>query len=187
MRSNKPLSRKKDLLTQETNGEIIVYDLNTDKAFCLNETSAIIWNLCNGENSVSEISAEIGKKLRSSANEDLVWLAIDQLKRDNLLANGEELENKSFEGLSRREVIKKVGLGTMIALPIVTGLITPKAIHASSTCSADPGNLNLCSCSTGSVNQQGQVCTPGGGLGNGCPAGCQTRFADNTSANCYCG
>lgn len=185
MKSNKPLSRKKDLLTQETNGEVMVYDLKTDKAFCLNETSAIIWELCNGENSISDISAGLGKKLKSSASEDLVWLAIDQLKKDNLIANSEELENVSFEGMSRRDVIKKVGMGTMIALPIIAGLTAPKAVNAASTCSAPAGNTNLCACSAAAgPGQVGTPCTYNDA--RVCPAGCGPTYFQQGSAVCTC-
>lgn len=131
MKMSKPISRKDNIVIQEIDGETLIYDLSKNKAFCLNETSALIWEMCDGERSVSEISKELSQKLNNPANEDLVWLAIDQLKKENLIANAEELENK-FEGMNRREVIKKVGLGTMIALPLVSGLIAPTSIHAAS-------------------------------------------------------
>ena len=62
----KPVSRKSDLVTQELEKEILVYDLIVDKAYSLNETSSLIWNLCNGQNSVSEITAVLSKRLNSS-------------------------------------------------------------------------------------------------------------------------
>lgn len=132
MKSNYPLSRKEDIVIQEADGEVLIYDMSKNKAFCLNETSALVWQMCDGNKSVSEISKGISKKLGAPSNEDLVWLAIDQLKKENLIANSEELSS-NFEGMSRREVIKKVGLGTMIALPIVTGLVAPTAVHALSS------------------------------------------------------
>lgn len=128
---NNPVSRKDNIVTQELDGEVLIYDLAKNKAFCLNETSALVWEMCDGNKSVSEISEGVSKKLNSPANEDLVWLAIDQLKKENLIANGEELPN-NFEGVNRREVIKKVGLASMIALPVVAGLIAPTAAHAAS-------------------------------------------------------
>lgn len=126
-----PLSRKENIVTQELDGEILVYNLETNKAVCMNETSALVWSLCDGKKSVGEISQTIAKKMNATANEDLVWLAIDQLKDENLMVNSEI--NSPFEGINRREVIKKVGLGTMIALPIVTGLIAPTAANAASS------------------------------------------------------
>lgn len=128
---NKPNGRKQNLVIQELDNEILIYDLDKNKAYCLNETSSLVWRLCDGSNSITDISQEIGKQLNIEANEDLVWLAIDQLKKEKLIANGDELTSK-FEGISRREAIKKVGLATMIALPVVTGLTAPTAAFAQS-------------------------------------------------------
>lgn len=144
MKSVCPLCRKTDLAVQELDGETLIYDFIKDKAFCLNKTSALVWNACDGTNSISEISQIITKKLNSPANEELIWLAISQLKKENLIANGEEVAD-NFQGLSRREVIKKAALGTMIALPVISGLIAPTAIHAASACSTLNG---ACQCPT---------------------------------------
>jgi hypothetical protein len=102
-----PTSRQSDIVVQELKGEILIYDLKINKAFCLNETSALVYELCDGNNSISDISKQLTKKLKQPVSEDLIWLAIDQLKQDNLLENSPEIETK-FEGLSRREVIRKV-------------------------------------------------------------------------------
>ena len=59
--------------------------------------------------------------------EDLIWLAIDQLNENNLLA--EEIK-ANFNGQTRREVIKKIGLAAVIALPIVASLVAPTAALA---------------------------------------------------------
>ncbi len=126
-----PLSRHLDIIVQELNGEILVYNLKTNKAYCLNETSALIWQLCDGKTSVSEISRAVGQLFDTPANEDLVWLALDQLKEQNLLSDKKEIVSK-FNGISRREVIRRVGLGTMIALPFITTLVAPKAVDAQS-------------------------------------------------------
>jgi hypothetical protein len=73
----KPLSRSQDLVVQELNGELLIYDLRDHRAFALNETSTFVWKACNGETSVEEMGSKLG-------NEDLVWLALDQLKNEKL-------------------------------------------------------------------------------------------------------
>jgi hypothetical protein len=157
-----PKARKENLVVQELNGEVLLYDLEKNKAFCLNETSSLVWQLCDGNTSVSEISESISRKLDSPANEDLVWLALDQLKKEKLIANGDEVVS-DFAGMSRREVIKKVGLGTMIALPLISSLIAPTAISAQSTaCSGMCGmtiacttSVAMCACSNNSSGNTG--------------------------------
>ena len=157
-----PKARKENLVVQELDGEVLIYDLNTNKAFSLNETSSLVWQLCDGDNSVSEISESIGRKLDSPANEDLVWLALDQLKKEKLIANAEEVVS-NFTGMSRREVIKKVGLGTMIALPLVSSLVAPTAVSAQSTACAGMCGMTL-ACSTAVA---GCMCSNNSALNNG--------------------
>ena len=153
-----PTSRKENLVIQELEGEVLIYDLEKNKAFCLNKTSALVWQSCDGTRTIADISDAVGKQLDSQINEDVVWLALDQLSKENLVEKQTKLENK-FNGLSRREVIKKVGLGTMIALPIVTSLVAPLAVHANSACITG-GN---CTCNTNNNSPgstgSGQICT----------------------------
>lgn len=120
----KPLSRSQDLVVQELNGELLIYDLRDHRAFSLNETSSMVWKACDGENSVEEIGSKLG-------NEDLVWLALDQLKNERLMDATPELSER-FGTLSRREAIQKVGMASMIALPVIAGLAVPAAAQAQS-------------------------------------------------------
>lgn len=144
---NNPVSRTEDIIVQELSGEVLIYDLKDNKAFCLNETSALIWEMCDGNKSVSEISRELGKKLNSPANEDLVWLALDQLKKEKLIES-EVTAPSAYAGMNRRDVIRKIGLASMIALPVVAGLVAPPAAHAAS---CPPGKVP----SGGSTSGQG--------------------------------
>lgn len=126
-----PQSRKDNLVVQEIEGEVLIYDLNKNKAFCLNDTSAQVWQACDGTKSVTEISQLISKEQNSPVGEDFVWLALDQLKKNDLLSNSVEIV-PNFNGMSRREVVKKVGLSTMIAIPFIVSLTAPLAANATS-------------------------------------------------------
>jgi hypothetical protein len=130
---NNPKGRHNDLVVQDSENEVLIYDLKLNKAYCLNETSALIWRLCDGTNSVAEIIQSISEELKLTVSDDIVWLALDQLKQDNLLVNGDEVEVK-FNGLSRREVVRKAGAASMIALPFIASLIAPRSVDAQSTC-----------------------------------------------------
>jgi hypothetical protein len=143
-----PVSRKDNLVIQELEKEVLIYDLKENKAYCLNETSALVWQACDGKRSVAEISKFVGEKLNLPANEDIVWFALDQLKKEYLIDNGDTLPNQ-FDGLSRREIVKKVGLGTLVALPIVASLIAPAAAQAQTQ-----------NCLTCTKFNQGDVCSP---------------------------
>ncbi len=69
-----PKARRENLVVQELNGEVLIYDLDTNKAFCLNESSALVWQACDGSKDVSEIRNSLGKQLNSSINDDFVGL-----------------------------------------------------------------------------------------------------------------
>ena len=45
MKEITPRSRRNDLVVQEMDGEILIYNLTENKAFSLNETSALVWEL----------------------------------------------------------------------------------------------------------------------------------------------
>lgn len=158
-----PKSRKENLVIQELEGEVLIYDLEKNKAFCLNETSALVWQSCDGNRTIAEISDTVGKQLNSQINDDIVWLALDQLSKENLVDKQVESGNR-FNGLSRREVIRRVGLGTMIALPIVTSLVAPSAVYAISVCPA----TNPAGCPTsGGSRPPGCACNGGGNCTSG--------------------
>jgi len=159
-----PKSRKENLVVQELDGEVLIYDLQNDKAFCLNITSAIVWQACDGSKNVSEISEWVGEKLNTANNEDLVWLALDQLKKEKLIENGADIANQ-FEGMSRREVVKKIGLTSLVAIPVVASLVAPVAAATASIC----GML------TGAPSP---TCTPTG------PANCPTT--NQRAMGCRC-
>ncbi len=156
-----PKARKENLVVQELDGEVLIYDLNTNKAVCLNETSVLVWQACDGIKDVSEIRDLLGKQLKSPVNDDFVWLALDQLKEENLIENTDELETK-FAGVSRREVIRKIGLGSMVALPIVASLIAPLAAHANSRCVT--GGTCICDNTNGDIG----ICSTSGTGGVAC-------------------
>lgn len=117
-----PIARKDGLVIQEMEDEVLIYDLDENKAFSLNPTAAEIWRACDGKKSVAEIAKGLRGSRDADDKESVVWLALDQLKEKNLISN---TINSRFEGISRRDVIKKVGLATAIALPVIAMLSFP--------------------------------------------------------------
>ncbi|NJM53958.1 MAG: PqqD family protein [Blastocatellia bacterium] len=116
---------------QDFENEVLIYDLTKNKAYCLNQTSALVWQNCNGNNSVADISCQLSSESKTDVSDEVVWLALDGLKRDDLLENGDEFEI-NFNGLNRRQLIKKVGLASMIALPVISAIVAPTSAAAQS-------------------------------------------------------
>jgi len=166
-----PKTRVENIVVQDMNNEILIYDLKDNKAFCLNETSALIYQRCDGKNSVTEIKNSISKELNQSIAEDLIWLALNDLKKENLLEDSKEFEI-DFKGLNRRQVIKKVGLASMVILPMVMSVTAPQAAQAGSCLAIGQSctTLNLVGdCCSGQgvcseVTHTCIACTPPGGF-----------------------
>ncbi len=148
----KPVARQQGLVIQELPDEILVFDLETNKAHCLNQTAAFVWKSCDGEKSVTDIVRLLGVESGNPVPEDLVWLAIDQLNENNLLTGQAKPD---FKNQTRREIIKKVGLAAVIALPLVSSLVAPTAALAAG-CS---GIGNGSTCGVNSVCCGGVCCT----------------------------
>jgi hypothetical protein len=149
----KPKNRKDNIVIQELENEILIYNLKNNRALCLNSTSSAIWQLCDGTRSILEIADLMTEKLKMPVSEDLVWLAISDLKKENLV----EIEtNQLFlEGRSRREVIRKIGFASMIVLPVISSLVAPAAASAQSGCGLEGDS---CSTAGGSPNSNGTCC-----------------------------
>jgi len=145
-----PIARKEGLVIQEMPDEVLVYDMETNQAHCLNQTAASVWKSCDGVNSVTDITKKLEKEFKTTIPEDLVWLAIDQLSKDKLLEK--EVETK-ISGLSRREVIKRIGFASMVALPVVAMLSFPQSALAVACPPSQQGLQNGCS--------PGQLCCSG--------------------------
>lgn len=155
-----PVARKEGLVIQEMPDELLVYDLDTNKAHCLNQTASTVWKACNGKNSISDLAQMFGNNGNSSGGEELVWLAIDQLQKNDLL---EKEYNLDFNGRSRRDLIKKIGLASVIALPVVASLTAPTSALAANSCLCSGGAPATCASQPGcptTCNAGPDVCVP---------------------------
>ena len=118
-----PKARTGGIIENDLGNELMIYDLRIDKAYNLNETSKIVYLACNGQTSFDEL------KSKYKFTDDLIHLALAELKANNLLEN---YESTHFAGLSRREAVKRVGLASVIALPLISSLSAPTSAQAAS-------------------------------------------------------
>ncbi|HJQ67368.1 MAG TPA: PqqD family peptide modification chaperone [Blastocatellia bacterium] len=125
-----PQARSNGLVVEELADEVLVYDLDRDRAHCLNQTAANVWRLCDGKSSPAEIAARLGVELEPAAAQEVVWTAIDQLGRAGLL---DKKVKRPTPSISRRDVMKKIAVAAAIGVPAVTSVVAPKATHAA-TC-----------------------------------------------------
>ena len=126
----RPRSVQGDQITvQDVETETLLYDERTHKAWCLNRSSACVWRQCNGQNTVEQIAALVATELGSPVTEDLVLLTLDELREKGLL----EADTAEVlpQGISRREMMGKIGLTAAALLPVVAALTAPPAMAQS--------------------------------------------------------
>ena len=141
-----PRRRAQRLVIDELADEVLVYDLERHRAHCLNQTAALVWRECDGKSTATEIAQRLERKLDAPCGEDLVWLALRQLDQIHLLEKSITLPPK-FLGMSRRQMIRNLGLAAAVAVPLVTSIVAPTAAEAS-TClpsGATCGAIACCS------------------------------------------
>jgi Coenzyme PQQ synthesis protein D (PqqD) len=129
---NNPMARQNGLVVQEMPDEVLVYDLDSNKAHCLNQSAAFVWRSCDGNKSVMDIVREFEANGKGKVTEDFVWLAIDQLSENGLLDGSIP---QRFQGQSRRQVLKTIGLVSVVAVPVIASLVAPKSALGAVSCS----------------------------------------------------
>lgn len=123
-----PRARREALVVQELEGETLVYDQRVHRAHCLNGTASEVFRLADGSRSVPEIAAVLGERL-GCAEPDLVWAAVEELGRAELL---EDPQRVPSGGRSRRAALKRLGLGLLV--PTVISVLAPTPAEALGTC-----------------------------------------------------
>jgi hypothetical protein len=164
----KPEKRRDGLVVKELPDEILVYDLERHKAHCLNPAAAFVFKHSNGERSVAELTRLLRREVGPSADESWVHLALRHLGKAHLLEGGQEI--RETRGLSRRDMLKRAGIGLAAALPLVTSIVAPTPVEAAATCvlaSNCGGKPDGTPCS--STAPAGCFCTCTGGV---CVGGC---------------
>ncbi len=151
-----PLARENSVIVKELPDETLIYDLETEKAHCLNSTAALVWKNCDGKRTVAQLRELMKKNAGSPVPEEMVWLALDQLEKFRLL-DVAPLKPARFAGMTRRDLVRRVGLAA-ITLPIILSIVAPPAQAQASllppgSCCNSPGQ-----CASGNC-VQGGPCT----------------------------
>lgn len=158
-----PEARREGIIIKDFQGEVLVYDLERDEAHCLNSLAGSIWRHCDGRTTVSEIAASLSHQGGAALDDSVVQLGLEELRRSHLLVEPKApAQWLPVAGMSRREAVRRIGLGAAIALPLVASMTVPTAVEAAVSCGArcKPCNTATECCSS--------VCTSGV---SGCPAG----------------
>jgi hypothetical protein len=159
----KPRARTAELIVQELDDEILVYDAGRATAHCLNRTAGLVWRWSDGKTSVAEMARRLRRTLPlETKGPTLVREALRCLQRAHLL------EGPMIPSGSRREALRRLGrlAGAAAILPVVTTIVAPTAAEAASCvpigqpCTTSPqcclNNQNVRCCRNGRcANGQG--------------------------------
>src|SRR5581483_5880426 len=119
LKNSLPHAREDELIIREVSDEVLIYDLRRHRAYCLNQTAALIWQCCDGKTPVVRIKARLERELKKPADEELIRVALERLDRSD-----------DFMRFTRRDLMKKVGKAAAVAVPVVTSIIVPTAAQA---------------------------------------------------------
>ena len=128
----RPAARTKDLIVESLDDELLVYDVATDRAHCLDPLAAAVWRACDGKRTVAEIAR--------GANVDgaTAWTALRKLDRAHLLR----------ERLPKVKPTRRQALAAAVAVPLVLSISTPAAAQAASCIGrfrrCTPGGIRCC-------------------------------------------
>jgi hypothetical protein len=151
-----PRARRDDMLIEDVLDEVLVYDLRSQQAHCLNPAAAAIWRACDGCRSVEMLAGAASEALGARCDGDVVRLALEQLRERNLL---EACAPVAWRPLSRRELLGGVAVSAIV-LPLITSLNAPTPAMAQSCPPVGPQGFQ------GVIGPQGAcVCGPQGPQG----------------------
>jgi len=146
-----PRALTEHLVVRELDDETLVYDLERNEAHCLNLTVALVWQHCDGVMTAGQAARSLQRKLKVPVDTDLVWLAIKQLERFNLVEN-----SLNPPDVSRRNLILKYA-PVALALPAILSISAPIAAQAA-TCAGQGQPCGTIPCCPG-FNCDG-ICFP---------------------------
>jgi len=147
----RPSVRRDGIVVRELPDETLVYDERSHQAHCLNRTAAAVFRAADGTHSVEEIAAGLEPHVAASEaeREAAVRLALGELERAGLIPGPVD------GAASRREALRRMGLGAALLLPAVVSVLAPTPAEALTSCvsdctgnvgkaCADPANGKLC-------------------------------------------
>ena len=133
-----PKARRNQLVRKELGREMLVYDRNSDKAHCLNAPAALVWAHCDGLTTVAEMARLLEDEMRAPVADEVVWFALEQLRKSSLLQEPWTRPSQVAQ-MSRRVMVRRLGIAAAVTVPLVTSIIAPTAAAAATCTLGQPG------------------------------------------------
>ena len=118
-----PYARRDNLIVEKVDDEVLLYDLQNEKAHVLNPTAALVWKLADGNRTIADLAHAVALETQSPSDEDLVWLALSQLSRAGLL-QASATPTPTIPRMNRREFLQKATYAAVL-IPVVKTIQAP--------------------------------------------------------------
>jgi hypothetical protein len=152
-----PLARTDELVTEQVDDEVLVYDQRHNTAHCLSDAAASVWRACDGRTTIKALTTTLG------LDRETVASALQELEERELLEG---------QGVTRREAslkLAKVAGGVAVASPLIYSISAPPPAAAVTSAYC----LKICPTGCGGCQKAGCCCcNPGGGSTKVCGLTC---------------
>lgn len=154
-----------ELLVQEVEDELVIYDLTAEKGHSLNPTAAYIFQQIDGQTSPADLAVQVEDRFEIDRSAELVEMTLARLQKANLV----EGVVASSASVSRREMLQLAGKAgmAMALLPVISSIVAPTAAHAASTVGGECPPF---------VRPNGWGGSALCGIASLCPSGCETAI-----------
>ncbi len=139
-----PLARSKGLVVRELDGEILIFDRESDAAHCLNDVAAGVWKRCDGYTTIAEMVDDLSSTSGTRVDEYVIYKALADLSKKDLLL--EEVKSpRSRKEMSRRDMMVKSAAAAVIMIPVIKSLSSPSGAYAAGVCTGCVAHNQPCS------------------------------------------
>jgi hypothetical protein len=122
--SDCPLARTVGLRLEEVDDELLVFDLEQNRAHSLNAGASAVWRLCDGQRTIDEINVAAAEALGVDPDMAMTRQALRHLERAGLL------EVEQAPASQRRQLLQKIGWAAVV--PFIASISMPSAAYAQS-------------------------------------------------------
>ena len=125
-----PCARRDNIVVQSVGDEVLVLDKTNDSAHALNGPAAFVWQQADGMRTIEQIAANMSREFGATADAQVVWYALDQLGKRNLLRENINIPDGA-QAINRRQFLKRAVVGAVL-LAVVTSIVAPPPAFAQS-------------------------------------------------------
>lgn len=128
-----PVAKRDGILHTEIAGEVVIFDSQQQTYSGLNETAGLVWLHADGTKSVADLAQVVRREIDPAADEDVVWIALQELGAVGLLETDLSRMEHDPSAARRRFLGRVARAGALAALvPAVSTITAPTAAYAAS-------------------------------------------------------